>query len=114
VLSEAFLTADASDLEALSAPECEGCQAYIDSVRRIQAEGQRATGVDFQVVFAEAPGFEGTDARVDVIYNATPARILAADGSVVFEEPATQGNEVELGLTLAGSQWTVTRLVPLQ
>jgi hypothetical protein len=114
VLTRAFSTADSSTLQALSAPTCEGCQAYIDSVERIRAEGQQAIGVNFQVIFAEAPGFNGTEARVDVIYDATPAQIRDAAGSVVLEEPASSGNQVELTLSRAGGRWTVARLVPLQ
>jgi hypothetical protein len=83
-------------------------------VKRIKAQGQRATGVNFEVVFAEAPGFEGDEARVDVIYDATPAQIVDASGAVVFDEPASQGNQVELTLQRLDDQWTVTRLVPLQ
>jgi hypothetical protein len=108
-IDRAFKTLDTTELEAISAPECEVCQRYVTSIRGIAAEGQRVEGYDITVTEALAPGETGEaqTAQATVIYDSTLGRIVAASGEVVLEEPARTQVVSSLQLMRGEAGWTV-------
>jgi hypothetical protein len=111
VIEQAFASGQVESLRSLSDPKCTGCQAYIDSIIRIRDADETAVGASFTITSAEAPAFEGPEARVDVIYDTDGSQIIDASGQVVYEEPASDNNGMQVSLRRQGATWTVTELV---
>ena len=106
-IGKAFGERDPARVEALSDPTCEACRLFIDSIAELRDKNQRVTPVNFEIVLAEAPGLEGEQARVDVIYNLAPVQTTDASGKQIAEDPGAQNREVQLTLVRAGTSWLV-------
>jgi hypothetical protein len=110
-IGRAFKTLDTSQLEAVSSPECEVCQRYITSIQGIAAAGQRVEGNEITVTDAVAPDGESEVTQATVFFSATAGRVVAADGSVVVEEPARPQSVSSVELRRSGDSWLVVELV---
>lgn len=106
-VERAFNSKDPSIVEALSAPGCEACDLFAGSLTALRDNNERITPVDFEVVFAEAPAFSGPEARVDLAYNTVAVQRFDASGELIYEEPATKNDQVQLTLVRSGSSWLV-------
>ena len=110
VLTEAFQTADPTQLRSLSDPGCGGCNNFISAVEGSADAGERTEGGDFNVVFAEAPPVEDGDVIVELRYSRDAARVLTGDGSVRVEVPADPPLDAQMRLVRTGSSWIVMGL----
>lgn len=106
-VGRAFAEKDPEIIRRLSAPGCEACTLFVDSLTKLRDNNERASQFSFEVVFAEAPAPTGEEVRVDVIYNTPDIQRFDASGKVIYEEAAAQGEQVEMTLTRGGSGWLV-------
>ena len=107
VLTEAFRSADAMQLRALSDPGCGGCNNFIGAVEGSAAANERTEGGEFTVVFAESPPVEDGDVIVDLRYSRTGARVVTGDGTVRVELPPDPPIDAQMRLVRKGAGWIV-------
>lgn len=106
-VGRAFVEKDPEIIRRLSAPGCEACKLFVDSLTKLRDNNERASAFSFDVVFAEAPAATGTEVRVDVIYNTPDIQRFDSSGKVIYEEPAAQGEQVQMTLIRGGGGWLV-------
>jgi hypothetical protein len=107
VLGQAFAAADPTQLDSLSAPGCEGCDALISSVRGLRDEGGRRVGGEYVVKSVAAPPVENGDVVVEIAYERTASQIVGRDGLVTASAPAVPRTSVQMRLIRNESGWVV-------
>jgi hypothetical protein len=103
----AYERKDPELVSRLSAPGCETCDAFVETLVDVRQMGHRYEGVEYEIRFAEAPGFEGDEARVTVIYDGPAVVRYDAGGAVIDTEPAVESFEEEVSLVRSGDSWLV-------
>jgi hypothetical protein len=107
VIGEAFAEANPTELQRLSAPGCEGCDALIESVQGLQAAGRKRVGGEYLVKTVAAPPVEEGNVIVDVSYERQPGRVVDAQGHVSATAPAVPTTNAQLRLIRFGGGWIV-------
>lgn len=105
VVNDAYRTGDVSAMAALSDAGCEGCNNLIGQIRGYKERQQLLEGGDLVVLEAAAPADEPGDTVVDMLVRQESARLIAADGSVVDEVPATEPGIAQLRAVSAAGSW---------
>lgn len=106
-VGRAFAAKDPEIIRRLSAPGCRACDMFVESLTKLRDNNERASDIDFDIVFAEAPAPDGDQVRVDVIYNTDDLQRFDADGKLIYEEKAVQGAQVQMTLVRGGDAWLV-------
>jgi hypothetical protein len=110
VLQKALESSDASNFESLSDPGCGGCRNIIDAIGQASQAGQRVSGAELSVVFAEAPAVRGGETIVDLRYERRSGRLLSRDGAVVEAIPPEGPIDTQLRVRRQGEAWVVLGL----
>jgi hypothetical protein len=106
-LNAAFATGDATQVKILSHPECDACNELISAIREEPAAGERISGGDYRVLFAESPPVASGDVVVEVRYALTEARVTRPDGSLIRTTAANPGINAQVRLIRQGTGWIV-------
>lgn len=106
-VERAWAEADPEIIRRLSAPGCESCQLFIDSITNLREDGGRITPVTYEIKAAEAPALTGDEARVTVIYDSPAIQRFDGAGNLLREEPAVTNFEEELRLVRGDGGWLV-------
>ena len=107
VVGEAFKSADASRLKALSAPGCGGCDALISSVEGLREQGRKRVGGDYTVKTAAAPPVENGDVIVEVSYERAAAQVLDQQGQVTASAAPVPTTNAQMRLVRVDGAWRV-------
>jgi hypothetical protein len=108
VFNYAAATGDVKELSRLSAPDCEGCQSYIDLYRDTYEAGGYFKGGDWKIGELDLRIDESTTYVTTVAETEPgPDRESAED-----EEALSTGadNKVSFAVSRGGGTWTVTQL----
>lgn len=106
-VERAYREKDPAIVARLSAPGCSACDRFVKSLTALRDEGETVTPVSYDIIAAEAPGFSGPEARVDVIYNSPEITRRDRAGKVIATEPDVKNFQEQLTLTRAGNEWLV-------
>jgi len=111
-LNDSAGNGDTQLLERISSPDCLACNGFTQSIGRLYAAGGRIEGGVFEVRAAEAPAIEpkAATARVTVVYDVTPSRQIAGDGTVLRSVEALVGVDGDMRLTRQDGEWRVSEL----
>jgi hypothetical protein len=112
-LNAAARTGDTAELRAISAPDCQTCDAFAKSIEDLYGPGGRIEGGVFTVVAAEAPALEpgATSARVTVIYDVSPTKQVGANGEELRSTPALKGVDGDMELRRVAGEWRASTLM---
>jgi hypothetical protein len=107
MLTAAYTSLDATQLEATSAADCRTCQDYVNTLRVAKANGRTfhwsSTVTDAQAV----PTGTGQDTVVSVAFDQGAYQELDTNGTVVKSAAAMPNQAINLYLTWMGDHWVV-------
>jgi len=106
-VERAYREKDPTVVERLSAPGCSACERFVDSLTKLRDDGESVTPVVYEIIAAEAPAFEGGEARVDVIYNSPAITRRDRSGAVISTEPEVEAFEEQVTLVRTPNGWRV-------
>jgi len=106
-VERAYRERDPDVVARLSAPGCEACSRFVDSLASSRDNNERVEGVVYEIRMAEAPARSSSRTVVAVVYDGPEAVRYAADGAVITREPAVTSFEEELELIRTGRSWLV-------
>ena len=109
-IGRAFADKDPEIIRRLSAPGCETCGLFVSSLTKLRQNDERTTAVIYDIVFAEAPAIDGSEARVDVVYDSPAIKRYDASGKIIREEPAVEGFAETLVLDRSSGRWLVSEV----
>jgi hypothetical protein len=103
----AFNLADAQRLRDMSARGCEGCDALIGSVQRLQESKHSRVGGNYEVTDVATPPIEQGDVVLLLTYTRQPSEIVDAAGAVVDRAPAVPLTTAQMRLVYSSDGWRV-------
>jgi hypothetical protein len=106
-VTRGYAEKDPEVVQQLSAPGCSACERFVASMTALRDDGETVTPVVYNIVSAEAPGFDGTKARVDVMYNSPEIVRRDRSGNIIRTEPDVTGFLEQLTLVRGPSGWLV-------
>jgi len=112
-LNVAYQTLDSRELQALSAPECMTCQAYIKSMSNAKAAGERWEGGLATVRTAVAAPIADHATDVLVNYDSTAFFVQEASGARSNEQAAEKNATVQVSLKRVGDSWITVEVAQL-
>lgn len=106
-ITRAWAARDPQVVARLSAPGCQVCRRYIDSMTEARTKGQVLSPVTFELTLVESEAVDAGVARVSVIYDGPAITRTDADGREVTLEPAVKGAQTDVELVRHGRSWLV-------
>lgn len=107
VIGAAFASADPTQLEALSAPGCGGCDALIGSITELREQGRKRLGGDYIVKSVAAPPVERGDVILEIAYAREAGQVVDETGRVFASAPPVPVTNAQLRLIRQGMSWVV-------
>jgi hypothetical protein len=105
----AFETKNPDLIKALSAPECESCSRFVESVTDLRDSNERVDHFVMEVSLAVAPAMTDNTARVDVTWSSPEAAVrYDARGKEIYRDGPWKRVNDEMKLTRSGGSWLVT------
>ena len=113
-IKRSYVTLDSSELEALSHPDCRGCQQQIALVREAAEKKHRYELGEFRITKTRIlgkPTAEKGSIRIEWSFDGLEAR--GASGDIVRQVERQSGAD-QVDLARQGGRWLVRRLLSLQ
>lgn len=107
LLPYVMATGDTSAWEALSGPDCKFCASARDLAMELATKDQRITGGAIDVGFGHATAAEGNVFSASVEFVEHPSQRLAADGSVLKDDPDASAMRANLEVRWEAGAWTI-------
>lgn len=108
----AYKQRDPEIVSRLSAPGCVACERFVASIARLRDNNERSEGLVYGILFAQAPGNDGTEARVDVIYSGPEVVRYDAQGQEINREAAAVNAEEQVNLVRSeAGTWLVAEIL---
>ena len=101
---------DPAIIERLSAPGCETCELFVNSLTTLRDNNESATAVRYDIKAAESPAITGEEAIVTVVYDGPAVQRFDASGAVIREEPAVVDAQEQMILIRGTDSWLVSEI----
>lgn len=105
VLSEAFVSGDVTQLQAISHPDCGTCSEFIKLTKADAAAGKQYEGGAFSPISAEATASAAGDDLVDVFYSRAASTTRDASGAVLKRGPGTKRELLQMRAVRVADRW---------
>ncbi|MBK5305086.1 MAG: hypothetical protein JJD92_00205 [Frankiaceae bacterium] len=110
----AFETKNPDLIKDISAPGCESCERYVQSVAQLRDNNERIENYVVTVTLAVAPAVTGEAVRVDLTYSLPEAVRYDASGKVLAREGPFKRVDVQMNLVRSGDTWLVEQAKALR
>ena len=109
-VQRAFAEKDPVIVERLSAPDCETCDLFVNSLTKLRDNNESASSVRYDIKAAESPAVEGDKVIVTVLYDGPAVQRFDAAGAVISEEPAVVDAQEQMVLVRGAEGWLVSEI----
>ncbi len=101
-------TGDTAQWEALLGSDCKFCASGRDLAVEVATNGERVAGGAIDVGFGHASATDDGAFVADIDFVEHPSQRLAADGTVLNDDPSATNIRAHVALRHAAGSWTVT------